>query len=752
VGGRADAAGRPRFLRHLRVEIGAQEVFLFDEDGVTSLNGAAVVAVAPWLDGNRTLGEIVSARPAGLPGQEVLALIDDLADAGLVIIETERSCRPDAELAWWEAAGVDAAVLDRGPAPVGLIAAGEGVDLAPFVTALESANLPVLPVLAGSAMDGPGLDVVVCHDYLDPCLAEVDAAHRAAARAWLLVRPAAVRAWIGPVFQATGPGCWVCMSHRLWGHRAAEAVVQAVLGRTGPARRSVAAMPPVTAAVAQLVALEVGKWLAGHRYPGQHGVWVFDSHDLVSERHELRPRPQCAACGDPGMVAAAAFRPVRLRPAPAIGGGPKDRTAMAADVLSRYGHLVSPVSGIVKRIQRDPHAPPFAHAYVSGPNLSRRVAGTHALRNSMRAQNGGKGFSALEAEVGALCEAAERHSGTWQGDEAQVHGSMSSLGQHALDPRASLLFDERQFADRARWNRAHSPFNHVPAPFDPDLELDWTPVWSLSAEGYRLLPTAMLYFGAPPVPSLFADSNGCAAGSSREDAILQGLLELVERDAVAQWWYNRLDVPAVDLAAFGDPAVADLVAQHTALGRRLWVLDVTSDVGVPAMAAVSSRADPEDQRIVLGFGAHLDAAAAVRRALAEVNQMLGWDRTDLSACDDPDLSAWARTATVTNQPYLRPSLVQAPRVPPDFRYAGTSDIAQHVAALVAVLRDLDLETYVLDQTRPDVGIPVVRVVVPGLRSFWSRYAPGRLFDGPVRDGRLSRPTAYAELNPMPLFL
>jgi ribosomal protein S12 methylthiotransferase accessory factor len=47
---------------------------------------------------------------------------------------------------------------------------------------------------------------------------------------------------------------------------------------------------------------------------------------------------------------------------------------------------------------------------------------------------------------------------------------------------------------------------------------------------------------------------------------------------------------------------------------------------------------------------------------------------------------------------------------------------------------------------------VVKVIVPGMRSFWARYAPGRLFDVPVRLGRLARPTPYDELNPIPLFL
>ena len=69
-----------------------------------------------------------------------------------------------------------------------------------------------------------------------------------------------------------------------------------------------------------------------------------------------------------------------------------------------------------------------------------------------------------------------------------------------------------------------------------------------------------------------------------------------------------------------------------------------------------------------------------------------------------------------------------------------------------VLPAAGMEMIVLDQTREEIGLPVAKVVVPGLRHFWSRYAPGRLYDVPVQLGWLSRPTAEDDLNPIPMFL
>jgi oxazoline/thiazoline synthase len=59
---------------------------------------------------------------------------------------------------------------------------------------------------------------------------------------------------------------------------------------------------------------------------------------------------------------------------------------------------------------------------------------------------------------------------------------------------------------------------------------------------------------------------------------------------------------------------------------------------------------------------------------------------------------------------------------------------------------------VLDQTRPDIGMPVVKVVVPGLRHFWARFAPGRLYEVPASLGWLPRPLTEEELNPIPMFV
>jgi len=88
----------------------------------------------------------------------------------------------------------------------------------------------------------------------------------------------------------------------------------------------------------------------------------------------------------------------------------------------------------------------------------------------------------------------------------------------------------------------------------------------------------------------------------------------------------------------------------------------------------------------------------------------------------------------------------------DFVDRSTGDVRDDLIASIELLRGKDLEMIVQDYTRPDLGFPVARVVVPGLRHFWGRYAPGRLYDVPVKLGWVDRPRAESELNPIPFFL
>lgn len=277
----------------------------------------------------------------------------------------------------------------------------------------------------------------------------------------------------------------------------------------------------------------------------------------------------------------------------------------------------------------------------------------------------------------------------------------------------------------------------------------------------KYLPTDFCYYGYPGSRGAkfsYPDSNGNAAGNTIEEAILQGFMELAERDAVALWWYNRLQRPRVDIDNFDDRYIQTLKTHYRhSLHRDIWVLDLTNDLNIPSFAAVSRKMQAERDNLILGFGAHFDPALGILRALTELNQVLPYFDTQDQALDvkpgdrESDVIHWMNNATLDNQPHLVPDPSCPPQSVADYPVLWSDDLRDDVMTSVAIAAERGLETLVLDQTRPDVGLSVVKVIVPGLRHFWRRFAPGRLYDVPVQMGWLNAPLKEQDLNPIALF-
>jgi ribosomal protein S12 methylthiotransferase accessory factor len=119
---------------------------------------------------------------------------------------------------------------------------------------------------------------------------------------------------------------------------------------------------------------------------------------------------------------------------------------------------------------------------------------------------------------------------------------------------------------------------------------------------------------------------------------------------------------------------------------------------------------------------------------------------------DGEIARWWATATVDNQPYLVPDPGAPSRGPRHWPEVANDDLAVDLDHARAIVEAIGLEMLVLDQTRPDIGLPVAKVIVPGLRHFWARFGPGRLYDVPVDLGWADRPTAEEDLNPIPVFI
>jgi ribosomal protein S12 methylthiotransferase accessory factor len=628
-----------------------------------------------------------------------------------------------------------------------------GLEVGPLVAALDALRVRV----TGEGKFG----VVLTEDYLREGLATYNQEALRSGRPWLLVKPAGCQIWVGPLFRPGKTGCWECLAQRLRANREAEVYVQAKTGRADPLPLPRTDTPATRAIAWNLAATEIAKWIARGSSPELEGkVLTLDVLTWKTQTHTLVRRPQCPACGNPEQ---------RRDPAIVLESRTKTfthdgghRAVSPEETLRRYEHHVSRLTGAVTVLQRYAWSGDgVVNVYGAGHNFARRQGSLADIRRGLRSQSSGKGTSDLQARASGLCEALERYCGVFRGDEPRTAPCrMRDLGDAAIHPNACMQFSDKQYRERDAWNARGSPWNSVPEPFDEEQAVEWTPVWSLTCKQIRYLPTAFCYYDYPQeLYSCFACSNGNAAGNTLEEAILQGFFELVERDAVALWWYNRVRRPAVDLDSFDEPYLRQLTRylrdrQH----RDLWVLDLSTDLQIPVFVALSRRTDRQPEEILTGFGAHFDARIALLRAVTELNQMLSWVLTDdegrllvQESLDDLETLHWLKTATRENQPYLVPA-AEPPRALADYPVCRTADLRDDVLTCQALVERQGQEMLVLDQTRPDIGLPVVKVIVPGLRHFWARYAPGRLYDVPVRLGWLPQALCEEQLNPIPLFL
>lgn len=708
-----------------RVEPGRVE--LAGEGRTVVVQGDAASAVLPLLDGSRTLEQVAMELSGQLSLTEVVAVVGDLERRRYVVDEPLDGDRQVA--AFWEPMGLGAAeAADRlSRTTVEVVAVG-AVDVQPLVDALEELGVRVV------ASDQASVVCVLAEDYLCDELDGINKAMLGAGRPWLLARPLGVELWLGPLLEPGATGCWACLARALSAGDPAASRPPLSLGKSPGAQR----------ALAGLVATKVAEVMVGGTIEALRGRLVtIDSATLCSETHLLVRYPDCPACGV--ATPRPAQGPLVLQPTPKAtreGGGHRARSL--AETLASLEQQVSRRLGVVRDL-KPAVGPEDAALHVWTAGLRFPVAGR--ARPVYGGRGWGKGRNDLQARVGALAEGHELVCGLRRGDEPVERGRLADRGEPAVPPEALLQFSARQYDDRERTNPTAGGPNQVPERFDPETELEWSRVWSLTLERTRELPAPLCWFGSA-VPGLgAANSNGCAAGSTAEEAILHGLGELIERDSVALWWYSRVRRPGVDLDSFGDPYYELLRERLAELGREMWVLDLSTDLGVPAFVAASCLTDAGRSAPILGYGANLDAATAVSRAVTEHNQILAATTSPSLA---PRLANPLAGVDAVSQPWLLPDPAVRHRRAGDYPSAATDDIAKDVGICVGRLAEAGIEVLVLDQSRPECELRVVRVTAPGLRHWWRRLAPGRLYDVPPAIGWIATLPTEEQLNPLDL--
>ena len=755
----------PHFTVHRQ---GEDRLLLLSEDGSFRLRGQLYIQLLGFLDGRFTPNDIVGIFAASGTPEQLFEVLDGMLTKGYAISVTTAQ---DMNLhAYWTSQGetpMDARAKVAA-VPVGVLGLGEGA-----VAGSEGAGV-FAAQLTGSGFnvvspEASDLVVVLVDDFLQAALVDLDKEFTAAGRSWVPVKLAGVRSWIGPRMGAGVPHtdhpqaitddqrpCYHCLSRRLLSHRPGDTLLPATAHGMRPAR----AWTPGSLSLTRGFAItELLRQVRGETSDLDRHLLTLDTRDMDRATHLVPRFGDCPVCGSVAETAVTEAKPIVLNPVSTGGDGDGGWRALSAEeALNRLESIVSPLTGIVSRVH-DKSLAPGLHIAVADQANREKVDPRENRRLGKPEAAGGKGLSPTQARVSCLAEAVERYACGWTGTEPRRLASFADLGDEAVHPGKVLGFSDHQYANRDTLNEGADGMHIIPQVFDENKTIEWTPAWSLTHNAPRWLPTRYCYYNYQAQGHegdhqfCFGDSNGCASGGTLEEAILQGMLELIERDAISIWWYNRLSMPAADTSGVDARFMEAMYGYQEERGLNLEVLDLTSNLGIPVVTAISSRKS-DGGAITLGFGAHLDPTVAATRALTELNQLLPFNESNEMGGEDTQFPAaltWYETAKLDDHPYLR---VSADAAPASFA-AGIGDVTSIDGAVqycVDQLRAHGHELIVLDLDRSDVPLSCVRTVAPGICHFWNRRGAPRLFQAPVAAGRLDAPLSEDGLNPISFFV
>lgn len=313
----------------------------------------------------------------------------------------------------------------------------------------------------------------------------------------------------------------------------------------------------------------------------------------------------------------------------------------------------------------------------------------------------GKGATPIEAKVSVMMEAIERYSSEFQKDDKKriLLGTYEEVsnGKIAIDPKSLIL----------------------PGRLLSNVKLDWIDGFDLMHKKELLIPCNAVFHPYLSSFKLFrSNTNGLASGNTLEEAIFHALMEVVERDALSIAEATRQ--PGKEIMLIEEDGLAyELYKkfEDANVAIKLWYLP--TDSGIPTVLAATDDLELMDPALlVMGVGTHLDARIAVLRAITEVAQsratQIQGAREDTDKEKITRSIGYDRMKRINRHWYAESKERLSMGELPDL---STDSHKGDIEKAVRMLKGIADAVIVIDLTRKDVGVPVVRVTVPGLEMF-----------------------------------
>ncbi len=316
----------------------------------------------------------------------------------------------------------------------------------------------------------------------------------------------------------------------------------------------------------------------------------------------------------------------------------------------------------------------------------------------------GKGLTPTQARISAIMEGIERYSAELHGDALVREGmeQMLSSGK-GIDPLELIL----PIYTKMRLK---------------DMPIAWVEGKDIGSGESIMVPASAVFhpYNSTADLSLFrSNTNGLASGNTLQEATLHGLCEVIERDA---WSLSEVKRKVVsDVVIDGEAGILrETMDRFTSKGVEVHLKNLTSDIGVPVIAAAADDTQLQDAGLLtLGIGAHPSPKVAALKALTEVAQsrltQIHGAREDAVMADGNRKLGYERVKRMNRLWFGK---ADASKSIDDMESVDKGDLRSNVEEIVRRIHDVGLRSVIAaDLTRKELGIPVVRVIVPGLEVF-----------------------------------
>ena len=320
------------------------------------------------------------------------------------------------------------------------------------------------------------------------------------------------------------------------------------------------------------------------------------------------------------------------------------------------------------------------------------TCGADALNTIGTKKQMGKGATPEQAEASAVMELAERFS---------FFSFVKNPANFKVDYYPNLGEDAISFEHIAR--SVHDESDDLPAAREifNQLPFKWTWGFNLTTGEECLIPFDWFY--------AINEFNGPSAGNCQEEAILQGICELVERHTCSLVSHGRLSVPAIRSSSVKDPIVKEMIGKYESNGIRLFISDFSLDTGIPTVGimAYDPATFPELSEIVWTAGTTPDPEKALSRALTETAQLAG----DFNSGSNYVASGLPKFMRLEDADYItRPGseidLNQLPDLSDD-------NIRVEIERSVAALGERSMDVFLINTMHSELEIPAFYTIIPG---------------------------------------